>query len=77
MLFTVFEFSAGELPYASTIRRFRNHLTKAELDQKLLALINSQLEQCDLKVQRARAVIIAATIIPSAACARRHVEAKG
>ena len=77
MVFTGFEPAAGELPDASTICRFRNRLVKAELDQKLLALINSQLEQRGLKVQGARGAIIDATIIPSAARPRQHVEGEG
>ena len=77
MVFTGFEPSAGELPDASTICRFRNRLVKAELDQKLLTLINSQLEQRGLKVQGARGAIIDATIIPSAARPRQHVEDDG
>ena len=77
MVFTGFEPSAGELPDASTICRFRNRLVKAELDQKLLTLINSQLEQRGLKVQGARGAIIDATIIPSAARPRQHVEGEG
>ena len=77
MVFTGFEPSAGELPDASTICRFRNRLVKAELEQKLLALINSQLEQRGLKVQGARGAIIDATIIPSAARPRQHVEGEG
>ena len=77
MVFTGFEPAAGEMPDASTICRFRNRLVKAELDQKLLALINSQLEQRGLKVQGARGAIIDATIIPSAARPRQHVEGEG
>ena len=77
MVFTGFEPSAGELPDASTICRFRNRLVKAELEQKLLALINSQLEQRGLKVQGARGAIIDASIIPSAARPRQHVEGEG
>ena len=77
MVFTGFEPSAGELPDASTICRFRNRLVRAELDQKLLALINGQLEQRGLKVQGARGAIIDATIIASAARPRRHVQDDG
>lgn len=72
MVFTDFEPSAGEQPDASTICRFRNRLVKAELDQKLLALINGQLEQRGLKVQGARS----ATIIPSAARPRQQVDSQ-
>ncbi len=77
MVFTGFEPSAGELPDASTICRFRNRLVNAGLDQKLLALINGQLEQRGLKVQGARGAIIDATIIPSAARPRQHVDGDG
>ena len=44
MVFTGFEPSAGELPDASTICRFRNRLVKAELDQKLLPILAKTLE---------------------------------
>lgn len=54
MVFTEPEPSAGELLDASTICRFRNRLVNAQLDQKLLVLINSQLEQRGLKVQGTR-----------------------
>ncbi len=74
MVFSGFEPSFGELPDASTICRFRNRLVKTELDQKLLALINSELEQRGLKVQGARGAIIDATIIPGAARPRQLVE---
>lgn len=74
MVFTGFEPSAGELPDASTIGRFRNRLMTAKLDQKLLTLINSQLEGQGLKVQGARGAVIDATIIPSAARPRQHVQ---
>ncbi len=63
----------GITPDASTICRFRNRLLKAELDQKLLALINGQLEQRGLKAQGARG----ATITPSAARPCQHVEGDG
>ncbi len=55
MVFTGFESSSGALPDASTICRFRNRLVLARLDQKLLSLINGQLEQGGLKVQGAQA----------------------
>ena len=74
MVFTGFEPSAGELPDASTICRFRNRLVAAGLDQKLLTLVNGQLEHPGLKVQGARGAIIDATIIPSAARPNRHLE---
>ncbi|WP_323030734.1 IS5 family transposase [Brachymonas denitrificans] len=74
MVFTGFEPSAGELPDASTICRFRNRLVTAGLDQNLLTLINGQLEQLGLKVQGARGAIIDATIIPSAARPNRYLE---
>ena len=47
MVFTSFEPSAGELPDASTICRFRNRLVNAQLDQKLLVLINSHMSAYD------------------------------
>jgi IS5 family transposase len=74
MVFSGFEPSAGELPDASTLYRFRNRLVKAELDQKLLTLINGQLQQRGLKVQGARGAIMDATLIASAARPRRYVE---
>lgn len=77
MVFTGFEPAAGELPDASTICRFRGRLVNAGLDQKLMRLINTQLEHLGLKVQGARGAIIDATIIPSAARPRQHIEAEG
>ena len=74
MVFTGFEPSAGELPDASTICRFRNRLAAAGLDQKLLSLVNGQLEHLGMKVQGARGAIIDATIIASAARSNRHLE---
>lgn len=77
MVFTGFEPSAGELPDASTICRYRNRLVDAQLDQLLLALVNVQLSQQGLKVQGARGAIIDATIIASAARPRQHIETDG
>ena len=68
MVFTGFEPSAGELPDASTICRFRNRLVKAELDQKLLTLINSQLEQGNrgqIKINLGRSQLRSATPVRS------------
>lgn len=45
MVFTGLGPSGGQLPDARTSYRFRNRLVKAELDQKLLALINWQKNQ--------------------------------
>lgn len=77
MVFTDFEPAAGDLPDASTICRFRGRLVKAGLDQKLLRLINAQLEHLELKVQGARGAIIDATIISSTARPRQHVQTEG
>ena len=73
MVFTGFE-PGDAFPDATTICRFRNRLVAAKLDQVLLKRINGQLERQGLKVSGARGAIIDATIIPSAARPRQHIE---
>jgi transposase, IS5 family len=74
MVFTGFEPSAGELPDAITICRFRNRLAKANAHQRLLKEVNRQLEHAGLKVSGAQGAIIDATIIPSAARPNTELE---
>ena len=74
MVFTGFEPTAGEMPDATTICRFRNRLVAAKLDQVLLRVVNRQLEGKGLKVAGSRGAILDATIIESAARPDRHVE---
>ena len=75
MVFAGFDPSGSEFPDASTICRLRNRLITAGVNQKLLALINNQLEQLSLKMLGAW-MIIYATIIPSAARLRQHIDGK-
>ena len=77
MVFTGFEPSAGELPDASTICRFRNRLAKANAHQRLLKEVNRQLEHAGLTVSGSQGAIIGATIIPSAARHNTEVEVNG
>jgi len=49
-------------PDYSSLNRFRNKLIQRKLDEKLSNEINRQLEILDLKVQKAQAAIIDATI---------------
>lgn len=77
MVFTGFEPTAGEMPDATTICRFRNRLVAAKLDQVLLRRINSQLEGQGLKVASSRGAILDATIIEAAARPNQHVHVDG
>ena len=74
MVFCGFDPSAGEMPDASTICRFRNRLVQAKLDQRLLCSINRQLEAIGVKVQGSTGAIVDATIIESAARPRVTIE---
>ena len=74
MVFTGFEMGE-EMPDSSTICRFRNRLVTAKLNIKLLEEINRQLEDLGLMVKGAQAALVDATIIPSAARPRQHIEA--
>jgi IS5 family transposase len=57
------EFELHEtVPDYSSLNRFRNKLIQRKFDEKLFDEINRQLEILDLKVQKAQAAIIDATI---------------
>lgn len=69
------EFELHEtVPDYSSLNRFRNKLIQRKLDEKLFNEINRQLEILDLKVQKAQAAIIDATIIESRARPRRTLK---
>lgn len=73
MLFCEFEMT-DELPDETTLCRFRNKLVKLGLAEKLLAMVNGQLEESGLKVEKARGAIVDATVIESAARPRQVIE---
>jgi IS5 family transposase len=64
----------SSVPDETTLCRFRNKLISLGLDVKLLAAINRELERLGLKVERAEAAVVDATIIESSARPRRVVE---
>ena len=63
-----------EIPDYSSLNRFRNKLIQRNLEEKLLLEINHQLEEQELKVQKAEAAIIDATVIESKSRPRRVLE---
>jgi IS5 family transposase len=69
MVFTGFE---KEAPDETTLCRFRNHITKLGIWNKVLKEVNHQLESCGLKVKNCQGAIIDATIIESAARPRNQ-----
>jgi IS5 family transposase len=73
MRFCGFELD-DEIPDHSSLNRFRNKLIQRKLEEKLLLEVNRQLEKQELKVQRAEAAIIDATVIESSARPRRVLE---
>ena len=73
MRFTGFEL-ADTIPDETTLCRFRNKLIERKLDKMLFKEINKQLEQLGLKVEKANAAVIDATIIESAARPKRTIE---
>ena len=62
------------VPDHSSLNRFRNKLIQRKLEEKLLAEVNRQLEKLELKVEKAEAAIIDATVIESGAMPRRVLE---
>ncbi len=72
MIFCDFDI-ADNIPDETTICRFRNKLTKNNLDQTLFTEINNQLENLGLKVKKADMAIVDATIIESAARPRMKI----
>jgi len=73
MRFTGFDL-AQDIPDETTLCRFRNKLTERKLDKMLFKEINKQLEQLGLKVEKAQAAVIDATIVESAARPRKVIE---
>ncbi len=73
MKFTGFSLDE-EIPDETTLCRFRNKLIDKGLDRKLLQEVNNQLEALVLKLEKAKAAVVDATIIESAARARRILE---
>ncbi len=73
MRFCGFELD-DQVPDHSSLNRFRNKLIQRKLEEKLLSEVNRQLESQQLKVQKAEAAIIDATVIESNARPRRVLE---
>lgn len=73
MRFCGFELD-DQIPDHSSLNRFRNKLIQRKLEEKLLAEVNHQLEKHQLKVNKAEAAIIDATVIESGARPRRVLE---
>ncbi len=73
MKFTEFTIQ-DDTPDETTLCRFRNKLIAKKLDQKLFKEINKQLEQLGLKIENAKAAVVDATIIESAARPNRVIE---
>jgi len=68
-------FALGEeVPDETTLCRFRNKLIARGLEKKLLAEVNRQLERLVLKLEKAKAAVVDATIIESAARPNRVIE---
>jgi IS5 family transposase len=68
-------FSLGEaIPDETTLCRFRNKLIAKNLDKKLFMEINKELERLGLKVEKAEAAVIDATIVSSVARPRKIIE---
>lgn len=75
MIFSGFEM-ADETPDETTLCRFRNKLIERNLHMILFEEINRQLERHGLKVKKAEAALVDATIITSAARPRRTIDAE-
>lgn len=76
MLFTGFEM-ADETPDETTLCRFRNILVEKELYNPIFMELNRQLEELGIKVKKADAALVDATIILSAARPRQTIEENG
>lgn len=76
MLFTGFEI-ADEIPDETTLCRFRNILVKKGLYNLIFMELNHQLEEHGIKVKKADAALLDATIILSAARPRQTIEKNG
>lgn len=73
MVFSRFEIG-DEVPDETTLCRFRNKLVEKNLYESLFKEINSQLEEQGIKVKKAEAALLDATIITSAARPRETIE---
>ena len=73
MWFTDFDVSES-VPDETSICRFRNRLVKQGLDAKLFAELNRQLTEHNIMVEAAKAAIVDASIIESAAKPKQTVE---
>lgn len=73
MRFTGFDLT-DSIPDETTLCRFRNKLAERKLDKLLFKEINKQLEELGLKIEKADAAVIDATIVESAARPRRTIE---
>jgi len=76
MLFTGFEI-AEETPDETTLCRFRNILVKRGLYDSIFVELNYQLEKHGIKVKKADAALVDATIILSSARPRQTIEENG
>ena len=73
ILFTGLE-SPEEVPDETTLCRFRNVLIKKGLDVLLFQAINEQLEALGLKIEKASAAVVDATILQSACRPKKTLE---
>ena len=65
-------FNELSIPDYSTLCRYRNWLAQDDTLSELLELINRQLTEKDLKVEKASAAVIDATIIQTAGSKQRQ-----
>jgi len=73
IVFSGFELG-DEVPDETTLCRFRNKLVERDLYESLFKEINNQLERQGIKVRKAEAALLDATIITSAAKPRATIE---
>jgi transposase, IS5 family len=73
MIFTGFEIGE-EVPDETTLCRFQNKLVERNLHDTLFQEINRQLEDHRIKIRKAEAALVDATIITSAARPRQTIE---
>jgi IS5 family transposase len=76
MMFSGFEIP-DDTPDETTLCRFRNKLIERELYNPIFVEINRQLEEHGIKVKKAEAALVDATIIVSAARPRQTIEESG
>lgn len=73
MIFTGFEMSE-DTPDETTLCRFRNKLIERKLHESLFKEVNRQLEEQGIKVKKAEAALVDATIIASSARPKDTIE---